>query len=395
MDKSDALNVDVLVVGAGLVGSAAALALSQLGYSVVLIDRGNPFADNPASFPCREWDSRIYAITPGNTKWLETIGVWQHLPMSRVCPIDKMHITGDQGDDTLVFDAYEANCEQLGVILENNTLMQAMRAALQQADITILTQIQPTHYQPHGDGVTVTLHDGQVIQAALVVAADSGQSWVREQAEIPVHLHAYAQQGVVANFSTVLPHGNIARQWFLGDSILAWLPLPENRISMVWSTPHYASLLALPPEVLAHQVASAGGNTLGKLELITPAQSFKLLKQRADTMIGHHLALVGDAAHRVHPLAGQGVNLGFRDVIALVAALNKKAIKQSIGDKRLLRAYERSRGFDVSALTTVTHGLQNLYAEDVKLLQALRNKGLSLVNQQAWLKKMLIQHAII
>jgi ubiquinone biosynthesis UbiH/UbiF/VisC/COQ6 family hydroxylase len=201
---------------------------------------------------------------------------------------------------------------------------------------------------------------------------------------------------VVANFTCSQPHRDAAYQWFLGHSVLALLPLPENRVSMVWSTPddHARELLDMRPEALADQVAEASGYEVGGLELITAAQAFPLKLQRVARLIQRRVALVGDAAHNVHPLAGQGVNLGFRDARVLAHVLTQRGPNSDCGDYYLLRRYERARREDILTMQLTTDGLQKLFRADAVWIGKLRNLGLNAVDQVPPLKKLLVQQAI-
>ena len=203
--------------------------------------------------------------------------------------------------------------------------------------------------------------------------------------------------GAVANFETIKPHQHVARQWFREDGVLAWLPLAGNRISMVWSTgkAHAQELLDLSPEKLSGCVAEAGQHVLGELRLITPAAAFPLSRQRVDTLIKPRLVLIGDAAHVIHPLAGQGVNLGFRDAETLAKILLQCNAYQDIGDVMLLRRYERSRKADMMAMQHVTDGLQKLFGSSRPLLKKMRNWGLRLTDSQLTFKKRLVAQAMM
>lgn len=381
---------EMVVVGGGLVGMATALAATRQGMHVVLLDR----AARPSMAKQDGWDSRIYAITPGNAEWLAALGVWSRIPAERICPIDRMMVWGDSAEDQLHFDAEDIGAPQLGFIVENAALQQALLEALDDAavDMRFSTASESVFFSDKS--ATLTLERGEKISTDLLVAADGGASWVRQQAGISSDKYVYAQQGLVANFETALPHGNIARQWLNKDGILAWLPLPGNRMSIVWSTEGANALLALDAATLEARVAEAGQHALGALRLITPAAAFPLVKQTSHVLVKPHLALVGDAAHQVHPLAGQGVNLGFRDVVCLMQSLSRRHALQNWGDIQLLRHYERSRKTDMVSLQGLTHGLQLLFASEHPLLKRLRNHGMRLVDASA-LKKPLIQHAII
>jgi ubiquinone biosynthesis UbiH/UbiF/VisC/COQ6 family hydroxylase len=381
---------EMVVVGGGLVGLATALAATRQGMHAILLDR----AARPSMSEQDGWDSRIYAITPGNAEWLAGLGVWSRIPTERICPIDRMLVWGDSAEDQLQFDAEDIGAPQLGFIVENAALQQALLEALDEAAVDMRFAGACASASFSDKSATLTLESGEKINADLLVAADGGASWVRQQAGISSDKHVYAQQGLVANFETALPHGNIARQWLNKDGILAWLPLPGNRISIVWSTEGATELLALDAAALEARVAEAGQHVLGALRLITPAAAFPLVKQTSHVLIKPHLALVGDAAHQVHPLAGQGVNLGFRDVVCLMQSLTRRHALQSWGDIQLLRHYERSRKTDMVSLQGLTHGLQWLFASEHPLLRRLRNHGMRLVDASA-LKKPLIQHAII
>ncbi|MEZ0231720.1 MAG: FAD-dependent oxidoreductase [Methylophilaceae bacterium] len=383
---------DIIVVGAGLVGSSAALALAKQGYQVALIDRQSLEIDERPE-PESLWDSRIYAISPGNIAWLKGLGVWSALDDRRICPIDRMQVWGDR-DAELTFDSSGTSAANLGEIIENKQLQQALWKQLSSAGVTILSEVECIEMHIHDDEVIVQLGQHQKIQARLIVAADGGNSWVRNQVGIANSLYEYEQSAVVANFEVEFHHGNIARQWFNTDGVLAWLPLSGKRISIVWSTRNAHALLSLDLKSLAERIADAGDNQLGALSVITNPKVFPLVKRSAASLVNSRLVLIGDAAHQIHALAGQGVNLGFRDAIALSHILKQKSKYQDIGDLALLRKYERARQTDILGLTQLTHGLNILFESDHSAIQKLRNLGLQWLDNQAIWKKRLVQQAI-
>lgn len=392
---------EVLVLGAGLVGLASAVALAQQGLRVAVLERQSLVAR-----PDEEWDSRIYAISPGNVDWLAGLGVWPLLAQERLCDVDSMQIYGDQGAG-LRMDAYQANLARLSVIVEGKRLQFALQERLQALEVPVFEQSALSHAE--WQAPRYTLHAAQDVSysAALLVAADGAASWLRQQADIAVQRHDYAQMGVVANFACEHDHGGRAFQWFFNDheygqSILAWLPLPQQQMSMVWSSsnPHAQALLGMDAETLAQKVSAAGQHRLGHLKLVTPAQAFPLSMQTPERLVKPGLALVGDAAHLVHPLAGQGVNLGLRDVKLLAETLAGKNQKSQagrghVGDISLLRGYERARKADMMHMRVLTHGLATLYARPSSWLGLLRNEGLGWLDQRPALKKTLIQQAVI
>lgn len=383
---------DVIVVGGGLVGSACANALAQSGHSVALLESKKLNAENLTD----GWDSRIYAISPGNAAWLEALGIWRLLDSNRICPITSMHIWGDDNTAELQFNAYEANTAHLGFIVENRQLQQNLWSRLSEVGVEVITGAVAASVDWQSDQARVQLAGGRCLSARLIVAADGGNSWTREQAGITAQAHQYEQMGVVANFETELPHQHIARQWFGVDGVLAWLPLPGNRISIVWSTSnsHAEHLQGLEAEDLAAEVTEAGKKMLGNMRLITPAAAYQLALLTAQQLIKPRLVLIGDAAHLLHPLAGQGVNLGFRDAMTLVQTLVARKSMQDIGDIMLLRRYERARKIDMMAMQYMTHALHGLFANQRPMVNKLRNWGLALTNQQVALKKYLIKQAI-
>lgn len=391
MDKQ---HYDVIVVGGGLVGMACALSLSQQGISVALIE-SKPLPEVIQTRSVAVWDSRIYAITPANVDWLRRLGAWPGVDAERICAITKMRVFGDAEVSELQFDADDANIEQLGVIVESQQLEIALLAALNDAGVQLLTGVRPTAVT-YSDYQARIKWNNQEISAQLLVAADGAQSWLRSQAEITVALHDYQQMGVVANFETERAHHQTAYQWFSELGVLAWLPLPGNRISMVWSTEESfaQALVSMDAGTLCKVVSNQGGNILGELKLLTLARSFPLKEQTAETLVMSNIALVGDAAHTIHPLAGQGVNLGFRDVQCLAEALSHKRQQQSFGDLMLLRRYERARKTDMMAMQFVTRGLSELFSLDHPAAKKLRNWGLNFTNRQSLAKKYLTRQAI-
>ena len=382
---------DIVIVGAALVGTSAALALAKHGFKVALVDRKSPLVELANG----DWDSRIYAISPGNADWLEGLGVWQRMNAERITPIAEMQIWGDANAEALNFNAEDAFADNLGYILENSALQKALWDELQTLDVDLMIGAEGILVELNEKEATLQLADGQQLTAKLMIAADGGNSWMRAQAGLNQQKTVYEHVGVVANFEVELPHQNIARQWFVEDGILAWLPLAGNRISIVFSTKLSQQLLALTPSELAEHVAHAGGDALGKMHCITPAVAFPLVKQNASALIANRLALVGDAAHQVHPMAGQGVNLGFRDVVALAQVLAERNPLADIGDRFVLRRYERARKADILAMQGLTHGLYGAFDTKQALVKAARNWGLSLPNKHPILKRALMKQALI
>lgn len=384
---------DVIIVGGGLVGTSLALALKPAGLNVALIETRPPQSVPDDS----SWDSRIYAISPGSAAFLENCGAWQDVPQDRVTQVESMQVSGDDVRSRLDFSAYDAGLRELAFIAENRLLHDALwRELLRAEHVRIFCPARCAGVEWNAHGARLWLEGGAELTAKLTVAADGADSWLRTQAGIGIRPRDYGQLGVVANFTTELAHHCIARQWFLHDGILALLPLPEHRVSMVWSTsePHGRELLALAPTALAERVEAASGSALGRLERITPQTAFPLKLQSVENLVKPRIALIGDAAHNVHPLAGQGVNLGFRDARELAAVLLERGAQGDCGDYALLRRYERARKEDILALRLTTDALQKLFDHNAVWLSRVRNLGLRLVNRQPQLKRLLVQQAV-
>jgi 2-polyprenylphenol 6-hydroxylase len=384
---------DVLVAGAGLVGLAVAAALARIGLDVVLLD-GSDVRNAPPDPDA--WDARVYAISPGSAAFLARLGAWQALACERIEAIETMRIVGDAGA-TLEFSAYELGERALAWIVEERALRAALLPAIHVPGLAYVTGARFGSLAWSAEEGSLALDDGRHYAAKLVVGADGVHSWVRRAAGIRAEPASYGQQGVVANFECELPHHGCARQWFREDgSVLAWLPLPGRRISIVWSAPDAlaAELLALAPDAFAMRVADAGGSALGAMRPITPPAAFPLSSLRLPTSIAHRLALVGDAAHGIHPLAGQGVNLGFGDAQALADVLAERGPVADAGAPILLERFARRRAEPVLAMHAVTDGLVRLFGPRTRWLRRLRNTGLSAVDRLPIVKRALAQPAL-
>lgn len=376
------------VIGAGLVGSASALALARAGLNVALIEPRLPVV------PDENWDTRIYAISPGSEALLESLGAWNKLDASRVQLVYRMDVHGD-AEGELVLDAYEAGVPKMASILESARLQHALWQAVKEHDN--IEVFCPANVLDVGWGTpytVITLDNGTELQAELVIGADGAQSAIREKAGIQAKVSPYHQSGVVANFQTEKPHQGAAFQWFRDGDIVAYLPLHGNRMSLVWSTDteHAQSLLALSEQEFCKQVMQAGESRLGNLSLITKPAAFPLRLAQLDSPVRAGCALVGDAAHGVHPLAGQGVNLGFGDVTALAEVLAARG-KARCGDLALLQRYARRRAEPVARMQLVTDTLWRLFGRDERLLAVARNSGMSVLNKLGPVKSALIHEA--
>lgn len=397
----DILHADVTIVGAGLVGLAAAVALHQAGYSVVVVDAKNPMIA-PVSDKVSDdvWDSRIYAISPKNAQWLSSLGVWRSLNTARIGEMHAMEIYGDATQAPLTLRASDANAENLGFIVEAKALMQALLKQVALLGIRTLFNAPCKAVSHSASKAVLQLENQQVIESALLLAADGSQSWVRQQLNWSMQQKTYAQTAIVANFKTETSHGNVARQWFSHDddgknSILAWLPLPDNHMSIVWSvsTKLADSLLKLGEDEFTRRVKTAGGGILGNLTLMSAMVAFPLSLQKTNDFAHGCVILVGDAAHQIHPMAGQGVNLGFRDVIDLMDILKEKNQYQAVNDSSLLKRYTRLRKEDMLNMLLLTDGLYQLFERQNGVVKQVRQWGLSATHHQT-IKKMLVANAI-
>lgn len=388
------MKYDIVVIGGGLVGASLAAALKDSGLKIALVESHLPLP-LPAD---ASWDSRIYAISPGSATFLQDHGVWQTIDPARITPVFDMAVFGDDHAARLNFNAYDLGVSELAFIVENRQLQTTVWSALTSSceNVKIFCPAQCASLDWHESHIDVQLADGELLQSALVIGADGVNSWVRKQAGIEVARHAYQQVGVVANFSTELSHHNIAYQWFRRDGVLALLPLPGRQVSMVWSANDEKAnqLQQLSDAALCRQVTEASSFTLGEMQLVTPPASFPLNFVHVKALAKPRLVLIGDAAHGIHPLAGQGVNLGLRDTRQLVATLSTRELQTDCGDYLLLRRFERARKEDILAMELVTDGLQKLFNNNNPTLARLRNLGFEITNHLPLLKNRLMQHAL-
>jgi ubiquinone biosynthesis UbiH/UbiF/VisC/COQ6 family hydroxylase len=402
---------DVVVAGAGLPGLSLAAALAHSGLSVAVADAA------PVAVPEHDrsqYDVRVYAISPGSAQFLHGIGAWQRMPVDRLTAVEGMEIEGDARAH-LEFTAYDLHERALAWIVEERELRAALVETAVEAGVAMrggTPFVGLTFDTDHATLITEAPGlPAERLRARLVVAADGLRSWVRQAAGILAEPRSYGQTGVVANFACERPHRGIARQWFRDDgSVLAWLPLtgcdlrgegPQPvsagaHVSIVWSAPDALAreLLAATPEALASRVGEAGRHVLGAMTPLSPPAGFPLALLRLPTTVAHRLALVGDAAHGVHPLAGQGVNLGFGDARVLAQVLAERGPVTDAGAPILLARYARRRVEPVLAMQMVTDGLVRLFGPPSPWLSAVRNAGMSAVDRLPFLKRVLAQPAL-
>ena len=396
---------DVIVVGGGIVGKACALGLAQQGFQTIEIapDLGQTIPSPQGN----QWGQRIYAFSPSTQKLLAHLQIWDAIDHDRLQTVRDMRIYGDRGgkEDCLHLSAFEAGTPQLAWIGESNliehTIDQACR--FQNKLERISDAVEKIDVDP--ERTTLHLKNGGTLSAKLVIAADGANSPIRNELGISTTEESYSQSAVVANWTCTYPHLETAFQWFLpGGDIVAMLPLPGKQVSMVWSTSpeHAADLLKLTQAQWLDQFTSIANGAipkqLGELTLNSTPAAFPLRKIRAQRFIGPEasprVALIGDAAHVMHPLAGQGLNLGLRDVAVLLNTLSKREPFRQPNDLVLLRRYERQRQGDTSALLWVTDKLKKLFSATSNTERQLRNWGLGLVNKSHFIKQRLIERAL-
>ena len=369
---------DLIVVGGGPVG--ASLARAARGLSVALV------AQQPPT-PVEGLDARVYALSPGNVAFLRDLGAWQALPQDRLAAVHTMRVYAE--GSSLEFDAYEAGAPELAWIVEDALLQDALWSGLESP---VLAQCASLRIEQ--ERAVLGLRDGAELSAKLVVGADGARSFVREQAGIAASESGYGQSAVVANFRCEKPQAGVAWQWFAGGDVLALLPLPNGQVSMVWSTSESDRVCRLDAEALCREVENASHRALGELQLVTPARSYALRRLSAARLVAPRVALAGDAGHVIHPLAGQGLNLGLQDVRTLAEVINSRAPFRDPGELRLLRRYERSRAEAILAMDTMVDSLFRLFAADSRLAARLREGGLNLTDRLPVLKNMLMRHAM-
>ena len=373
---------DVAVIGGGPVGASLVRALEGLAIAFI--------APAPDAAPPTGFDARVYALSPGNVEFLRALGVWDALPAERLAPVHAMRIFGDDARAVLEFDAYQAGVPELAWIVEDSALQRALWSGLSgMAHRCERLEVGAEH-------AVISFADAAPIAARLVVGADGAHSFVRGAAGIDVRERDYQQAALVANFHCEKPHRNVAYQWFQGGPVLALLPLPGNQVSMVWSLPAADAqrIAALEATALADEVARASHGVLGALSLASSARSFPLRRLAARRLVAPRVALVGDAAHVIHPLAGQGLNLGLQDARALAETIASREPQRDPGDYRLLRRYERRRAEPILAMDAVVSGLYALYGARSTLVGRVRNAGLNLTDRLPVLKNILMRQAM-
>ncbi len=371
-------HLNVVIVGGGMVGLATALALSQAGFSDIALIEQKPFPviNHDAQSPI---STRVSAITPASVNFLKNIAVWSDLSQTRMGTIDAMQVW-EQYDKPMMFTSASARVPALGYIVENDMLVAALSERVRECEhIQLILENPLTALTRTSQGILLDFDNGQQICANLVIAADGATSWVRKQLNIDIHVLDYQQHAIVANIATELPHQYIARQRFEATSTCAFLPLADlHQVSLVWSvdTPMTDPLLALAPSVFTERLAERMDHCLGQLTLLNDRQHFPLISRRAVHYTEAHVALVGDAARSVHPLAGQGVNLGFMDASLLVDTLKiaKKQARQ-IADAYILKRYERAAKANAKQFLTVIDGLYHLFKINNPVVNRIRQAG--------------------
>jgi 2-octaprenylphenol hydroxylase len=379
----------VVVVGSGAVGATLACFLARSGVHTALVE-----AREPAAFDPEEVDLRVFAVSRATQRVWSHLGAWDSIAACRVSPYRAMEVWDARGRGRIHFDAAELGEPDLGHIVENRLIQATLFELAQSLDtLDVYCPATPEELLVDDGGAALTLADGRVLQSQLVVAADGARSRIRELAGIDVRSQAYGQQALVAHVRTEIAHGETARQVFLPEGPLAFLPLADGRCSIVWSADdaRAEALRALDEAEFLAELTAASEGVLGQIVETTQRVGFPLAAAHAQHYVQPRIALIGDAAHTVHPLAGQGVNLGVLDAAALAEVL---ASGDDLGELALLRRYERWRRGENLAMQTAFSGFKLLFGTRLPLVPILRSAGLGLVDRMSPVKNAFMRRAM-
>ncbi|HVT35053.1 MAG TPA: UbiH/UbiF/VisC/COQ6 family ubiquinone biosynthesis hydroxylase [Nevskiaceae bacterium] len=380
---------DVIVVGGGVVGAALTLALQRHGYDVVMVERGAA----PRSWDASRYDLRVYALSPASIALLDELGAWAPMRAARVSPYRRMRVWDDDPAQALVFDAADARAAQLGCIVENELMLSCLWQLLPSASIRTASAV--TALQVSDAHADVTLADGAVLRARLVIATDGADSPLRQMAGIEAQGWSYPQHALVCHVQTEKPHDGACWQRFTPAGPLAFLPLADGRSSIVWSSREADTLAALDDAAFCARLEEASQQQLGHIGGCTARMRFPLRLLHAERYVAPRLALAGDAAHVVHPLAGQGVNLGLADVRALLQVLDEaRGAARDIGGLRVLKRYERARRADNLDMLALTDALYRAFDLRLPAWNGMRALGLAAVNRLLPLRQLFMQRAL-
>jgi 2-octaprenylphenol hydroxylase len=384
---------DVVIVGGGMVGATLARALAQTRLNIALIEPQLPQTEHSDA----RFDLRVSAITRASQRIFEALGVWPGMVMRRVQPFREMHVWEEQGKE-MHFDSADLSEPYLGHIIENSVITASLYDGIeQQANLTCLFGHSCRRLERTGQGWQLQLDDDSVIEASLLVGADGSRSWLRQQAHITVRGWDYDHAALVTYVKTEKSHQETAWQRFVNKGPLAFLPLSEGYSSIVWSTqPDNAKRLCELSETdFAEELANAFALRLGRVTEVGPRAMYPLRFLMADHYVTEGLALVGDAAHTMHPLAGQGVNLGLLDAAALAEVLHDAVqARRSIASLQTLRRYERWRRSENLDMLVMVDQIQRLFGNDQPTLRWLRTTGMDIVGRLPLIKDEIIEHAM-
>lgn len=379
MKHTDDARIDVLVRGAGIVGQSLALSLARLGLQVGLQADAPRTDAQPAVF-----DVRAYALNAASVALLKSLKVWDALPAHAATPVYDMHVHGDAAGAAIDFSAWEQRQGELAWIVDAPVLERELGAALRfSPHVHVLSATQADHAKP-----------------ALAALCEGKASATREALGVRFERHDYGHSAIAARLVASVPHQGVARQWFRSPDVLALLPFdapePQRSYALVWSVPRErcAELMALGEADFCAALMAATGGEAGDLQLASPRAEWPLALARASAWSGPGWVLLGDAAHLVHPLAGQGLNLGLADVIALTRVIAEREPWRPLSDDKLLRRYVRERALPTWAMGRVTDGLLHLFSQPAPAVRELRNRGLSLVNHLTPVKRWLTARAL-
>ena len=383
---------DLVVVGGGIVGAVAAHAMARAGFAVTLIEAYVPRPWDAAD----ELDLHVVALAPSSVALLENLGIWSSVCVSRVSPYRHMVVWDCQNGGAIHFDASCHDRDVLGYIVEKKLLQWHLWQALDESGVELVCPARVLGFETFGDRVSLTLDSGDTISTRLLVAADGGASPLRQMAGIAVGKHDYAQHAVVAHVVTEHGHQDTAWQCFLPSGPLALLPLLDGRSAVVWSLPEeqVQRVLAMDDGMFCDALGVASDFRLGCVQRVTRRMSHPLRLQLAERYQDKRLVLLGDAAHVVHPLAGQGVNMGLRDVLELHAVLyTAREDGVDFSSVQVLRRYARRRRSADTLDAYAFDALARLYAYAWPPLVGARGLGMRLLDRTTWLKRRIIAHA--